>query len=358
MTHSLITLFLVAASTIASAQVSSTISHNGITRDHITYVPTSYVQGTPAPLVFVMHGFTQSASAIMNATDFNALAELEGFIVAYPNGVDNGWNTNSPFPGGSTADDVGYIGALRDTLIAEFSIDTTRIYACGFSAGGYMSHKLGCESPKCFAAIASVSGTINNGAVAACAPQHTPGVLQIHGTSDFVVSYNGSIFSGLGVQEVLDLWTSNLACATPPVVTPYNATVEQQVYAPCNGSASVVHYKIDGGGHTWPTGSTFSATDVIWDFFQGFTCGDISTAIPEALPQELALWPNPAGEAVFIQGLAGNTAYTLIDVTGRSVRSGIAVGEPARIDLTGLRDGTYVLRLPDGSGRALRLLKQ
>ncbi|MBL0045105.1 MAG: prolyl oligopeptidase family serine peptidase [Flavobacteriales bacterium] len=184
MSRSLITLFLVAASTIAHAQVSSTISHNGITRDHITYVPTGYTQGTPTPLVFVMHGFTQSASAIMNATDFNALAELEGFIVAYPNGVDNGWNTNSPFPGGSTADDVGYIGALCDTLIAAFSIDTTRIYACGFSAGGYMSHKLGCESPKCFAAIASVSGTINTGDVGECAPQHTPGVLQIHGTSE------------------------------------------------------------------------------------------------------------------------------------------------------------------------------
>jgi polyhydroxybutyrate depolymerase len=358
MTRSLITFFFVAASTIASAQVNSTITHNGITRDHIIYAPASYVAGTPTPLVFVMHGFTQSASAIMNVTGFNYLAEQEGFLVAYPNGVNNGWNTNSPFPGGSTADDVGYIGALLDSLQAQYSVDSTRVYACGFSAGGYMSHKLGCESPKCFAAIASVSGTINNGDVGGCAPQHTPGVLQIHGTSDFIVSYNGSIFSGLGVQEVLDLWTANLACATPPVVTPYNATVEQQVYAPCNGNATVVHYKISGGGHTWPTGSTFSATDVIWDFFQGFTCGDISTTIPEALPQELALWPNPAGEAVFIQGLAGNTAYTLIDVTGRSVRSGIAVGEPARIDLTGLRDGAYVVRLPDGSGRALRLLKQ
>ena len=140
----------------------------------------------------------------MNVTGFNALAEDQGFIVAYPNGVNNGWNTSSPFPGGSTADDVGYIGALRDTLVAQFSIDTTRIYATGFSAGGYMSHKLGCESPKCFAAIASVSGTINNGDVAGCMPQHTPGVLQIHGTSDFIVSYNGSVFSGLGVQAVLD----------------------------------------------------------------------------------------------------------------------------------------------------------
>ena len=358
MSRSLITLFLVAASTIAHAQVSSTISHNGITRDHITYVPTGYTQGTPTPLVFVMHGFTQSASAIMNATDFNALAELEGFIVAYPNGVNNGWNTNSPFPGGSTADDVGYIGALCDTLIAAFSIDTTRIYACGFSAGGYMSHKLGCESPKCFAAIASVSGTINTGDVGECAPQHTPGVLQIHGTSDFIVSYNGSIFSGLGVQEVLDLWTANLACTTPAVITPINGNVEQQVYAPCNGNATVVHYKISGGGHTWPTGSEFNAINVIWDYFQDFTCGDISTMVQSASAAQLAAWPNPAGDLLFVQGLDRSAGFTLIDAMGRSVLAGTARAGTTRIGLEGIGTGAYLLRLLDGSGRTLRILKQ
>lgn len=342
----------------ASAQVNGTISHNGITREHITYVPASYVQGVPTPLVFVMHGFTQSASAIMAATGFNSLAEQEGCIVVYPNGVNNGWNTNSPFPGGSSADDVGYIGALCDTLVEQLSIDTTRIYACGFSAGGYMSHKLGCESPKCFAAIASVSGTINDGAVAACEPQHMPGVLQIHGTSDFIVSYNGSIFSGLGVQEVLDLWTSNLACATPPLVTPYNATVEQQVYAPCDGNASVVHYKIDGGGHTWPTGSTFSATNVIWDFFQGFTCGDISTATHSSRVSGPSLWMDPAEDAVLIQGLEGRATYILCELSGRTVLSGTLSGERTLLSLSGIRAGAYVLWLRDGGQHAFRLVKQ
>lgn len=350
-----VALFVIAPH--VGAQVNGTIEHDGITRDHITYVPSSYVQGSAVPLVFVMHGFTQSASAIMNTTGFNALSEQEGFIVVYPNGVNNGWNTNSPFPGGSTADDVGYIGALCEALVDQFTVDTARIYACGFSAGGYMSHKLGCESPKCFAAIASVSGTINDGAVAACAPQHTPGVLQIHGTSDFVVSYNGSIFSGLGVQDVLDLWTANLACATPPVITPYNATVEQQVYTPCNGNASVVHYQIDGGGHTWPTGSAFNATNVIWDFFQDFTCGDFSTTGPDLNAAELTVWPNPAQDAVQITGARGSIAYEIADLAGRRLRSGRIAGDGA-LSLVGLSDGAYVLRLIDGSGRTLRLLKQ
>lgn len=344
--------------TTATAQVNATITHDGLTRDHITYVPSGYIPGTAVTLVFVMHGFTQSASAIMNATGFNDLAEQEGFIVAYPNGVNNGWNTNSPFPGGSTADDVGYIGALRDTLIAQYSIDTTRIYATGFSAGGYMSHKLACESPKCFAAIASVSGTINTGAVGGCAPQHTPGVLQIHGTSDLIVSYSGSFFSGLGVQAVLDLWTDNLACATPPTITPFNATVEQQVYAPCTGNASMVHYKIDGGGHTWPTGAAFNATNIIWDFFQDFSCGGITTAQPEVAAVELATWPNPAADAVVLEGITGPSLFMLVDAMGRPVRAGRLTGERPFLELEGLAHGTYLLRLQDGSGRTVRIVKQ
>ena len=342
----------------AIAQVNGTITHDGLTRNHITYVPTSYVPGTTVPLVFVMHGFTQSAEAIMNVTGFNALAEDQGFIVAYPNGVNNGWNTSSPFPGGSTADDVGYIGALRDTLVAQFSIDTTRIYATGFSAGGYMSHKLGCESPKCFAAIASVSGTINNGDVAGCMPQHTPGVLQIHGTSDFIVSYNGSVFSGLGVQAVLDLWTGNLDCATPPVVTPYSSSVELQLYEPCNGGSIVAHYKIDGGGHTWPTGATFSATNIIWAFFQGFTCGDISTGVAQLGTKALTAWPVPAAGDVVVEGLAAASPFVLVDGLGRTVRTGRTPGGRTVIALNGLGTGTYLLRLMDGSGRSVRLVKE
>jgi polyhydroxybutyrate depolymerase len=343
--------------TTALAQVNGTITHNSITRNHITYVPSAYVPGTPVPLVFVMHGFTQSAQAIMNTTGFNDLAEQEGFIVAYPNGVNNGWNTNSPFPGGSTADDVGYIGALRDTLIAQFSIDTTRIYATGFSAGGYMSHKLACESPKCFAAIASVSGTINTGAVGACAPQHTPGVLQIHGTSDLIVSYNGSFFSGLGVQALLDLWTDNLACATPPTITPFNASVEQRVYAPCTGGASVVHYKIDGGGHSWPTGAVFNATNIIWDFFQDFSCGDISTGAPEQAAEAFSVGPNPTADAVVVNGMAAAVPYVLLDAAGRTVHAGRSTGGSFTLDLRAYGTGVYVLQALDGTGRSLKIVK-
>lgn len=341
------------------AQVAGTIQHNGLTRNHITFVPSTYNVATPVPIVFVLHGFTQSNSAIMNTTGFNAIAEANGFIAVYPNGVNNGWNTSSPFPGGSTADDVGYVTALADTMIAQFAIDTTRIYSTGFSAGGYMSHKLACESPRCFAAIASVAGTINTPDANACSPAFTPGVMQVHGTSDNIVSYNGSIFSGLGVQAVLNLWVDRLECATPPEITTVNATVERQIYAPCEGQAQVVHYKISGGGHVWPTGAAFNASPTIWEFFAGFSCGSISTTVPaEMEANNLTLWPNPAHDSVVLDGLRAPAQYELCDASGRVIRTGTFGPDHATLDLAGLSTGLHLLRLLDGSGKSLRLMKQ
>ncbi|MBP7514878.1 MAG: T9SS type A sorting domain-containing protein [Flavobacteriales bacterium] len=120
----------------------------------------------------------------------------------------------------------------------------------------------------------------------------------------------------------------------------------------------MVHYKISGGGHTWPTGSDLNATEVIWDYFQGFTCGEISTAVQSASAPQLAAWPNPTRDALFVQGLERSAGFTLIDAMGRSVLTGTAQAGTTRIGLDGISTGAYVLRLLDGSSRTLRILKQ
>lgn len=356
--RALLVLPIFMSTVLLQAQVTATIQHNGLTRNHITYVPTGYDGSLPVPLVFVLHGFTQSNTAIMNATGFNVIAEANGFIAVYPNGVNNGWNTSSPFPGGSTADDVGYVTTLADTIIAQYNIDTTRIYSTGFSAGGYMSHKLACESPRCFAAIASVAGTINTPDANACAPSFTPGVLQVHGTSDNVVSYNGSIFSGLGVQAVLDLWVDLLGCDAPPTVTTINGTVERRTFAPCDGQAQVVHDRISGGGHVWPTGTAYQASPTVWAFLQQFTCGQLSTGTNETAGMQLLAWPNPAGRTLWVEGLSGAAPFEVLDMAGRTLVQGTLGAGGNTIDLEQASGGLHVLRLLDGSGRSIRFVKQ
>ena len=130
-----------------------------------------------------------------------------------------------------------------------------------------------------------------------------------------------------------------------------HGNVEQQVYTPCNGNAAVVHYKISGGGHTWPTGSDLNATEVIWDYFQGFTCGEISTAVQSASAPQLAAWPNPTRDAPFVPGLERASGFALIDARGRSVLTGTAQAGTARSGRGGVSAGAYVLRPRAGRGR-------
>ena len=297
----ILTALLLVCSISSWAQTNGSIQHNGVTRNYIVYVPASYQPGDSWPLVFVLHGFTQSSNTIMNVSGFNAIADTGEFIVAYPNGIGNAWNTNSGMAGGSTADDIGFIGALTDTLQALYNIDPNRVFSCGFSAGGYMSHRLACEAPRCYAAVASVAGTMSNAAFTACTPSRSVPVMQIHGTSDAIVSYNGSAAGGKSVDDVIGLWVGNNSCATPPSVqvlpdinTQDNSTVEKSVYTPCNGNTAVNLYKVIGGGHQWP-GTTallgglgtinrdINASAEIWRFFSNYSC-----PVPAAVLQPAA----------------------------------------------------------------------
>ena len=90
--------------------------------------------------MLVLHGFTQSGTTMLNSAGFNALAQQYRAVIAYPNGVNAGWNTQSGMPGASTADDVGYLLTLADSIRARWGTRYHRLYSCGFSAGGFMSY--------------------------------------------------------------------------------------------------------------------------------------------------------------------------------------------------------------------------
>lgn len=361
--------FLLFVQKPVQAQTQLTMVHNGITRNYTLYVPPSFSPGNSWPLVFVLHGFTQTAQAIMSYSGFNAIADTASFIAVYPDGVGNAWNTNSGMSGGSTADDIGFIGALTDTLFAQYGIDTTRVFSCGFSAGGYMSHRLACESPRCYAAIASVAGTMSTGAYAACLPSRPVPVMQIHGTSDFVVSYNGG-FGGVSVADVVNKWVSSNACPTTPQVTAMPdlvttdfSTVERSVYSPCAGSTEVILYKVNGGGHQWPgttalaagigtTNRDINASAEIWNFFRSRSCASTTTSASE--PTELQHFNVQAdGMGGFIivcnSNSAENVQYQRMDIAGRKLSEGAFVGS-LHLNKQSSDSGVQLLRLQHTGG--------
>lgn len=349
------------------AQVSGTIVHDGLERGYELHVPSTWSLGQSLPLVFVLHGTTQTGERIMEISNFNALAEANNFIVVYPDGIGGSWNTGIPLA--STADDMGLIEALIARFQVDLGVDTLRIYSCGFSAGGYLSYRLACESSRCFAAVASVAGTMTQDASDACVPQHITPAMQIHGTSDFVVDYNGSAVAGISVDELIAQWNGFNNCPLSPDITQLPnidlfdlSTVEQHVYAPCDATTSTVLLKVNGGGHQWPgtdvilgglgtINRDISASEKIWEFFSGFSCQGISTVVVEAGEHPTVLY-DPISQCLGFEWTGTPKDYEIIDGIGRIVDTGTFGNGCTTIPMVGMAQGIYTVRTSVASASA------
>ena len=371
MKKALLFLFLIGALP-GLAQQSFSFQFGGINRNYLLYVPSS--PGTvPMPVVFVLHGFTQTAQGIMQYSGFNDIAEREGFIAVYPNGVNFSWNVG--FGGGSSADDLGFINALIDTLDQNYLIDLGRVYACGMSNGGFMSYRLACELSSRIAAIAGVTGTMTSGVYDGCSPERPVPVMHIHGTADLVVSYNGAI--GIkSVGETIDFWRLHNGCpatatfeALPDIVNE-GSTVERYSYSPCSEESEVMLLKIINGGHTWPgsTGSgigntnrDISASEEIWAFFSQHSLAVANSTTLQPSPGFSALpYPNPFSDQINLNTSAGVQRLTLFNSDGRAVRQTQASSSQTSLYTSGLPTGLYMLRAvsQDGQSQSWKVVKQ
>ena len=197
---------------ISFAQVdSSSFIFEGIERNYLVFLPTDYNGTDEIPVVFNLHGYTLNARQQMDYSLMNIVADSEGFIAVYPNaaGPNNSWN--SGINGSPNINDVGFFDTLIDTLSEHYSIDTTRIFSCGFSLGGFMSNRLACELSNRIAAVATVSGTMAQSIGNTCSPNRYMPELLIHGTNDLCGPYNGYL-DWFSVQQKLDHWTNFNFC--------------------------------------------------------------------------------------------------------------------------------------------------
>jgi polyhydroxybutyrate depolymerase len=253
-----------------------TIVHDGIEREYILYVPNSYDGTSAVPLLLNFHGFGGSASEFINDADMRAEAEANSFILVYPQGSClNGASHWNPCPidgdNKSTADDVGFVEAMISEISSQYNLDMERIYAAGYSNGGMMAYGLANYKSDLIAAVASVSGTMLN----CIGPtSHPMPVVHLHGTSDGVVSYNGSN-DWNSVQSTLDYWTSfNNTISTPTIYTDNTGgmTIEHYVYGQGDNSVSVEHYKYIGGDHVWfnEPYQGQNASNLVWSFMSKY----------------------------------------------------------------------------------------
>jgi polyhydroxybutyrate depolymerase len=321
---------------IAQQNIDATLTHNNILRTYRLYIPASYNPAQPpVPLIFNLHGYGSSNVQQELYGNFKPIADTANFILCHPNGTLDDTNTrfwNAGF--GQTVDDIGFLNALADTISAHYNINPRRIYSTGMSNGGFMSHTLACESTNRFAAIASVTGSMTILQKATCNPTRPIPVLQIHGTSDPTVPYNGTS-TFLPIETLVNDWVARNQCNSTPINTPIpdinttdGCTAETFNYNTCADNTQVLFYKITNGAHTWPgsiitigtTNKDFNASAEIWNFFRQYQLPQSVLATHQIPTTPLAtLSPNPVANQLTLQLSQPNTQIRLFDLQGRTL---------------------------------------
>ena len=238
------------------------------TRKTLTYVPKN-VEKSPA-LVISLHGMNQDPEYQQNQTQWNALADTEGFIVTYPLGNNRMWDT-------SGMGDVKFVEAVMKDMELKHNVDKNRIYLSGFSMGSWLGyHCLETLGDK-IAAFGPVSG-VDIGKQPR-ANRMVP-IMHIHGTADDVFKYTGDPYHMAGgypsIEEYVKKWAAYEGCdaSNPQVIRPYpagrnTANDTRTIYNNVNDDVEVNLISIDGKGH-WhsndPNG--VNSTQELWNFFK------------------------------------------------------------------------------------------
>ena len=242
-----------------------TLEVGGKERTYLVHAPPGYSGDKPVPLVVALHYYPGSGEALRDMIGMDAKADENGFLVAYPDGIGGGFNALVCC---GTEDDIAFLEALTQRLIANWRVDPDRVYATGISNGADMSFRAAVEATGVFAAIGAVSGGFG-GALAERAgfkPKKPVSVLTIIGGLD---QYYETF------QDGLTKWRDRLECA--PVKTPPSGTkTVKRSSARCADGSDLEVYVVTDMVHAWPGAqhgrlaapdAPIVATDIVWDFF-------------------------------------------------------------------------------------------
>lgn len=255
-------------------------------REYLIHDPRSATERTgPAPAVLLLHGFLQSPRGMRNLTEIERLAGDEGFVVVYPRGTFRSWNDGDDTKPASTRDidDLAFLETLLDSLPARHGVDPGRVYAIGFSNGGYLLVRYACELSGPIAAFGIVAAGTYPVWDPACRPEAPPPAAFVLGSADPTIAPLDERFErSPGVSG--ERWAVAYGCPEP-VAIPASGDV---------GSAAVLHTRwrcpdgftvhqivVEGAGHAWPGGpqflppflagrttDAFDATRWLWEYFQ------------------------------------------------------------------------------------------
>lgn len=252
-----------ASNTLSPGDSTISIQFGGRTRSYLLHVPASYTGISTVPLVIDMHGFTSTASAQSGVSGFKAVSDAQGFVVAWPSGLNNSWNAFGCC-GTSLSrnvDDVGFIRAVVADIVRRGVIDESRVYATGLSNGGSMSHRLACEAADLFASTVPVSFTLNH-PTAQCTPSRPITVFHFHGLNDTTVAFNGGQFQS--APSSFAAWQSIDKCGTALTTATFSATERCDSATACGSSVQPTLCRLAGTHVLYNTQTTLNIASYAW----------------------------------------------------------------------------------------------
>ena len=297
---------------MSQTTITNNLFFDGTDREYIVYIPESYDGQKEFPLMFNFHGGAGYADEFIYMNDMRPIADTANFIAVYPQGAintveDGGSGTTSWIHKAPTNhDDIFFVEAIIDSLSSEYSIDQSRIYACGYSEGAILSYELGCRLNHKIAAFAAVSGSMLEDNYRTdsydwdpCSPYHPTGIMLIPGTNDGSPHsyYDGFTWANyplyMSVNDITSYWSNFNNTDLNPIVTDVEdsapndgSTVERKLWLNGDNCVSVQELKVINGDHEWP-GSfgnmDINASEEIWNFVSQFNlegrieCDQLST---------------------------------------------------------------------------------
>lgn len=277
--------------------IERTIEVDGRSRKYLAFAPEG--ASGKLPVVLAFHGGGGNARQFERFSGLNQLAQREGFLVVYPDGIGGNWNDGRDSDVVKAQregiDDVKFIRAMIDEIEKNYSIDRSRIYSTGISNGGFFSNRLAAEASDLVAAVAPVVGSMAPAIGANFNPKYPVSVLIVQGDADPLVPIAGGDIGlgrkkrgkGMATADVLALYLRRNGNANTPAITTLDAdpsdgtTVEVSKYPDGPDGAKTQYYLVKNGGHNWPgtplylpemiigkASQDFSANETIWEFFK------------------------------------------------------------------------------------------
>jgi len=238
--------------------------------------------GSNVPLLIDLHGYTGNKTNMRSISGFEAIAQREGIVAVWPQGIDRSWNAggvqwvsaeevNDVAGMGCCGralfediDDIAFIRQMVAQLSAQYPIDESRIYVTGLSNGCAMTQRLAAEASDLFAGAACMSMYLLSDTPASYRP--IP-FMEVHGSKDEIVPYEPGNWPG--AEDNFWAWGERNGCTGQIEETWRQADHFTQQFTGCVDDADVALLTVAGAGHLPYRGIDsleLDTTEMVWEF--------------------------------------------------------------------------------------------